>query len=519
MPGTRCRLFFYSDGSWVPQTLLLVVIASMALATGGCSDTDPPPYLDAAVVAEAGAPDGPGKLDAKPDGKAPKPDGKAPKPDGKAPKPDITAPKPDITAPKPDAMTTGCGKAQMPYSGKLCGPASKPCKLKRNELLPTPAKGRTNGPAIALDAKGTPHILFSNNISGYNGFFGRRKGTNSWSVTAGPGSIASSAFERAPGGDLYGLLYAGAGAGGALWRYNSTGWKLVEQVSGSVAGLSKGMAGWTQGMAIDASGCIHTVMQDFYSSQAYLRKNKTWTAKATAKGGANRTPLVLSPSGQPHLAYWASSGSSWWVHLERPPLPVETVASYGSNMLSDKIIVHVVSKTAGKPEMPHLFFQRLTPGTSGKELVHATRKGTGWAITPIIKDGKNTCNLACVVGKSCSYDHSTYWPLAAVASGNGDVRLLFARRRYHGTVTAVYDPTNPYSQCKWQGGQVTGYVMVAWPSGGAIKTASVAQGIAAKQKSSFEAELDKSGNIHFGVYAYASSSAGNTQVRYVMLGP
>ena len=103
-----------------------------------------------------------------------------------------------------------------------------------------------------------------------------------------------------------------------------------------------------------------------------------------------------------------------------------------------------------------------------------------------------------------------------IASGNGDVRALYARVKLSGLLTRACQPAGNF--CRWQlvtMGLDEGRLEVAW-NGSPLGHATVLEGLNA---SSGTAALDRGGRIHLAIYDASKDSKGaNSSVRYLVLG-
>lgn len=496
--------------------VLVIVVASVA--TAGCSSSDvvaqdssaPDARLDAAskpdVERDAAVPDM-AALD------APAPDTRAPD----APTPDVAAPDkavPDTTPPdsatpdlaqavpdlKPDTGPIKCGGAKVAYSGKLCGPATKPCKNVVSEQL-NKSQFRNGGPSLALDAKGVPTVFYATASGGYGGFLARRDGPNSWTTTKMPMAAASASITHGAGGLLHALVEDGALGGGALWRRSGTQWTKLDQL------LTKGHGGWTMGLAADQGGCLHAMASSSFNYDLfYARREATWTTLKLASTN-EKAPVVLSPAGKAHVAYRAAKYAVTWV---APPGKAEQASP--SSMASGQPIPMVVTAGAGAAEIPHLFFNRAASVGKGHELVYARRDGANkWTTQVIASSSVNSCNINnCSQTYSCTFDYWEYVPVAAVASASGDVRLVLAHLNHKGS--QGWSP--PYGCTEIS--TITGDLHLAWEEPGkGIKQVKVLSGLGTSKTA--EAALDAKGNIHLGLYT--ASGVGHPAAQYVMIGP
>ncbi len=408
-----------------------------------------------------------------------------------------------------------CGASPRSYSGSLCGPGTSPCKVKVNEVLPGKAGFRNRQPALALDAKGAPRVLFSLAVGGYSGHLGAR-GAAGWTVTSTPFALAMGDLERDTAGGLVALTHDGATKGGELWRHAGTTWTKLAAVTPSVAGFTKAIAGWPAGLELDSGGCAHLGIYDLAQSEAYLRRSAAggWTKLALASGPSGTDmKLALASGGAAHVAQWAGalSGSGWQMLWHVPGLrkPEAILPGGASPTLKQRAIG--IAVTGSGIGTPHLLFAR--GKTVGTELTYATRGAVSWTLTKIATDGAQSCGK-CAVGATCNYDYYTYEPHGVIAAGGADVRLLWSRARYTGPRVGT---SMPPKGCYWKGGKVTGDLMLGWPTtGGAVGQVVLLKG-ASLLPGTVEAEVDKAGDIHLAIYA-SSDASTNTVVRYLKIG-
>ena len=409
-----------------------------------------------------------------------------------------------------------CGPAPALFSGSLCGPSAKPCKVLINEKLPTTAGFRNRQPALALDPTATPRVLFSLAVGNYTGYWGERNSAGKWTVTKTPFALAMGGVALEPSGSFLALAHKGDTTGGQLWRKDHKGWLKVQDVNPSLAGYAKGISGWPMGLAVDSAGCAHLGIYDLSQSEAYLRRNSkgVWLSQQLLKASAGtHMSLALAPSGLPHVAHWISSGSAGWqVHWYVPGTGLHQVAhQLGPWSLNIQPIgLKVVGTGVGTP---HMLVARYVNKVN--ELTHTWRAAGVWKSAVVETDGGHSCG-ACSQGAQCTYDYSTYAPMAVVGTGSGDMRLLYSRTRYHGTKVGKQATYPPFS-CTWTGGQTTGYIKMAWPSGTTYSKTTLVSGQIVAASGTVEAELDSKGNIHAAIYSSPTHSS-NTDVRYLKIG-
>ncbi len=534
-------------GTWV------VAGAMAALLAAGCSDSTVAPVadgsrpdvraLDAALpdgraadlpgadlpLPDLHAPDLPSVDLANPD--LPPPDLPPPdlaKPD--LPPPDLPPPdlaKPDLSMPdqaKPDlplpdgpsadvSPPTGCGKALLPYSGGLCGPKAKPCKVKISEKVPVPTAVRNAGPSLAPVSGGAVDLLIPDSTKGQVGYLAHRSGAAKWQVTKVAMSVTAGTLMRPTAGGLSALIYGwyGSGKTTTYWAGSAGGaWKKVDAPPASQGGYP----GTTQ---MDQAGCVHAIYyRNDGSGLNYGVRSSGWKQHASMLG-FSRSALALAPNGVAHLTTWRAAwpGKPAGLYWAVPGLKEELVSSAGGTATHTGQIGMALAATAGGEV--ELLAYRWDKAFKKRQLIHVRRPATGgWVITPLAQTTSTQCGQ-CQVGL-CNYDYHEYAPLAAVASASGDVRLLYAHRHRKGTLQGK--KPHPFGYCQWHlvSDSSTGDVSMAWYAGAKVQTATVATGI--KPLDDGVAHLDSKGQIHMAFQTLVPGSQGfTTDIRYLVVGP
>jgi len=142
-----------------------------------------------------------------------------------------------------------------------------------------------------------------------------------------------------------------------------------------------------------------------------------------------------------------------------------------------------------------------------RKLMLAHRAGGAWTRQFLGVDGKATCPT-CVVGGKCPLNHYEYVPMALVASGSGDMRIIYYRVKVHGHKSGIQNYKT--GGCMWIGGSRTWQLRVAWPTSTGFKSADL--GVSDLSWETPQVALDGAGNIHLA----APQISG--KIRYVMLG-
>ncbi len=415
------------------------------------------------------------------------------------------------TPPPPPLPSAACGPALPRYAGSLCGPAQNPCVVLRDEA----AVAYGFGP-IAVDAAGQPRIFSTTNLGNFVGHYATRSAAGTWTSEDVDIGVATAGFLVDPDGVPY-VLATDSAVGTALWSRDDRGWRVVERVAGAV------LVGGARSFARDDAGCLHAGAE-LLNGAGYARRHDTWGYGLIGTPGATvaEAPvLALAPSGQPHLVFWeATAESGWVVRWAAPPLAAETVPPAGvtgQNGLGIAVAVTASPNDVKGIGIPHLLFNRYftsETGGQGLELVYAVRQAAGtWSVRSVARGSPDqfafpqACGVATHFGQTCSYTYDTYLPVAVVPSGNGEVRLLYARQKAQ--VDATSQCFGCVCQWQWQSVRtVEGSLEVAWPDGEQLGHATLVDGIVTYGGT---AVIDDGGRIQLAV-------GDNGALRYLMIG-
>ncbi len=410
-----------------------------------------------------------------------------------------------------------CGPAQATYNGALCGPSSKPCKVLIHENIPVKYNPLRVSPALALDATGQPRVLFS--LTSYTISFpgnqGVRTAAGKWTVTDTPFKAASIDLVREPGGSMLALSYDGGGNGNQLWRHSGKGWNKVQDVTPALVGFSRGYS--SSNMAVDSVGCLHLTMRNFSYSNKYIQRTPggKWQAKKIYLPGGGFL-LALNSSGLAHLvggtqSFFPGGTSMFTWHVPGMDMVEQlhtTSEAYGGNGGAGMAVVGSGLGT------PHVLWSRSLTGK--RRMVHARRQGGAWKSVVMATDKNGPGCGACKVGATCKYDYNKrHNPLAVVASGSGDVRLLYARTHHQGTQVGK----DVGGTCTWTVQDTrTDHLEMAWPIPNSAKygKAVLVSGLYAWNEFSILPRLDSKGNMHAAFYV---SWPNGPQIRYLKIGP
>ena len=400
-----------------------------------------------------------------------------------------------------------CDDAHLPFAGALCGPPERPCALGADEAVDPEARFRNEAPAIAVDLRCAPEVAFSVAEGGYEGRFARRSAGGVWAPEATPFPLARVGLTHDPGDDAaLALTYDGA-FGTALWRRAGEAWAAV----GGLPGLNTASA---FGFARAEDGALHAAVVTDLSDLRYASFDGTWSSSQVDVQATPSAALAVDAEGAPHLAYWSSAqGATWELRYAAPPAAPEVIAGLGSNLLEvSRVGIAAVSGA------PHALAALQEPGGLHR-LVLARRVGPGaWTVEAIAAEDDAGAKLCAgepqASGEVCAFDYVRYRPLAIVGSAGGDVRALFARVRYQGSLVGSCTDL-PFPVCSWALKEDTTAteVGIAWPSEQGPKWAVVAGGGVVEAAT---AAVDAGGRIHVAAYERAGLEA-DLWVRYLRL--
>lgn len=263
-------------------------------------------------------------------------------------------------------------------------------------------------------------------------------------------------------------------------------------------------------MLADSGGCLYAALRYHPSVKVGVRTN-AWTMTAVASG--TDPVIALAPGGAAQVAFWGSSGGLFWV---APPKSTETVLGSAAGTPSSHRAAFIAIPAKGSPAStgkPHIIYKLKSPNAG---IYLASRDGKGsWSQTLVAADppGK-TCSPPGYSGQTCVYDYTEQEVSDLVASGNGDVRVLYASVRYQGTLMAS---GCSYGPCSWStvNSKETGTLNLSWPAsgtGGGFGTVTATANFLPVSQT--RAAVDHKGRIHVA----GSDKTGAGGVRYLLLG-
>lgn len=400
-----------------------------------------------------------------------------------------------------------CGPAPVAFSGTLCGPASAPCKVKVDEVLPSTKSGGLF-PSIALDGNGGLHML-ARNVTGWDGFYNYRPKNGTWTVTKVSFDPAPGGLTVTPSGEILAVSRRAQQKGLFLFKLDYRGWQQHQVIRIGWVGSSTPNIG---DLLSDSVGCLHARRHE-NGSLFYMQRgiSGTWTEQVIPSPTfIDSLEMILSPAGAPYLAFAHNLNLFMWAFGETKGTQVNP-SNTSTRTAYEKAFV--VTKGAGAEE-PHFLRVHSFSKPTKKEilkLVYSHRKGGSWTHKVVGTDGVHSCR-ACTVGAKCSVNFFLYTPLFMVASGSGDVRLFYIQTRRHGHMVGT--PHYKTGACIWVGGSSSYQLRVGWFAGGKIQSAGIK--VLASVPEDPRGILDKSGNIHLGYTSTVGPHQHN--VRYMKVG-
>jgi hypothetical protein len=424
------------------------------------------------------------------------------------------------------------------FNGTLCGPPEEPCSVLLDETVSGQDSFRNDPPTMVIAPNDTPLVLFALPRGGYHGYLAHRGSGGKWAVSHLPMDVASGSLTCTKDG--YVDLLADDGAFGVThWTAKGDSWKLVETVPAKEA--------FAHGFAQDPSGVFHASVKvgNNADTVAYARRDPTWGMRSVGDSFYD-APLALSPSGKPYVASWqrTDSGTDDWKLVLSGATSDETVTTSqldSSDNLSFLIALAVVAK--GADETPYLMFKKSSDPSQSSDLTYAHPSAAGtWTLGTIATDGSPTqcTHEPSYNGEKCSYDFLKHQPLAAVATTSGELRLLFARRRFFGDlVSTCYgdsgagsgggsggapadagagsaDAYSPPTGCHWNGaGTTESRLEMAWLTSAGVERVTLVDKLDPWDTAS--AMVDSLGRIHVALYAYSMPSS-DLVLRYLLIG-
>ncbi|MBN2360372.1 MAG: hypothetical protein JXR83_13040 [Deltaproteobacteria bacterium] len=401
----------------------------------------------------------------------------------------------------------------------ICGDSTRPCRVAVDETV-FQHSNLMMMPGLALDTDHVPHLLFNQNLGGFNGYYAVRTGADSWAIEDLPGSVASGGIGIGAGGGPYAVTNGGNFVT-SLLRRNSEGWSAIEVIPGQIHGPNG------QGVEVDPDGDqVHAAVISSDNRALYALHTNTWTTRELNTGVSSYGyALALSPQREPHLAHIATGGESGWkVYWAAPPAATELVRSLETSGLVRSEIALAVPPRAGNVDRdphPHLLFALPQSGNPGShDLMLADRSSNGqWRLRTVAADTPGD-DLRCLSrptseGETCDYDYDEVRPLAVVADELGNVRHLYSWLRSRGTMRTYCEG----SLCFWEPDvdTSTGALRLGWIDGsGAAHDADI---LTAAWVTAASARIDGLGRIHIVALDRGAPPAGAASIRYLRLEP
>jgi hypothetical protein len=404
-----------------------------------------------------------------------------------------------------------CGQALERFQGSLCGPASNPCVVRRNEVIPDSRGFRNDGPDLAIDRHDEAHILYPLAESGFYGFLVRAADGMPFGVEAIEPAMAVGAIAFDPDDRLYAMLNDGYAS--RLWRADGD-WELLYR---SIPSIRAGRPG---SLRRDDVGCLH-VGATIDDAPAYLRRatGNTWTFDALTTETGSEPLVALAPSGQPHLAYFTTGGDDsaelFWTAPPSAPEPILLINIRGEQRYPAALAV--TGENGDTLGTPHILALQYSSDHERAAVVHAARRADGtWQVQTLAEEsaldpyGQGICPTCAAVpeeNESCTCTYAAVRPLAIVTNDADDLRLLYARYDVALDLRG-YCNARPQIVCEWTGSRtVAGSVVLAWPTAAGMAQQTVVDGIL---PGAAAAALDSRGRIHLAL-------TDRSEIRYALL--
>jgi hypothetical protein len=498
-------------GTTMPVRAFLVLVASQLACgeqTPAATTTDAPPaeVSDAPTKGpEAGSPESP--LPAPPDGGPPA------IPDAQAADTPVIATGPECTTmPAFERPGGACGGAPT-YAGRLCGPPDRPCRILRDE---TTSAIPTDLASLSLDEQAQPHLL-ARDAYGRGYYF--RRAASGWSVENTPFQLASGSLVAMPGGPVLALV-SSFDKRTTLWARHPCGWTSVDRIDGWFP-LGQ--------MAVTKGGCLHSALwgegAGIEGRLAVTQRDRSWTTTPVSEKSwlFYGEVLALSPGGAAQVAYYdeAESTKVSTLHWLAPPMAEERVFDHPRGWAPITPLMTVTSGADGTGQ-PHIVASLADPPSNTRRIIYTTRAGNGWS-TRTLAEGSASPSYGttdrCLPGRGnlCKYDYVAISPpLAVVAGGDTEVRVLFTRAHTSGDLHWDCPDSYSLSSCmqfgKWAGTRsVSGQLIISWLEGSGSAEAVLVDDLVADQAITM---ADAMGNLHVVV----PNRVPGKFLRYLMLG-
>lgn len=419
-----------------------------------------------------------------------------------------------------DTDTTGgpveppksCKAGELPYAGPLCGGDNAPCELRLDEAVDVKAAFRNDAPGLALGQDCQPHIVYSVAEEGYHGFYARRAPGGAWTTDPTPMPVATVGLVIDPADGVPRAVVDDGAFTAELHRYSDDAWGFEASILGQTLVQARGVA-------LDDVGDILLAAIDDPDDLKLGVYADGWDFMPLS-GKSHAPAVAASPvPDRPHVVTWSSQGGNWSAVWHAPPDGPETITSYGSNALERDALALAVapSQDDAVPDVPHVLLAQLREG-GGHQIVLAYRDEPGpWDVELVAEETPELDTLCDQDpqddGETCDYSYSEVRPLAAVASRGGDVRFVWARLTFAGTLVSEC-VVKPNLLCAWkpQIEEVGGELFVAWRTPDGPQSALVDKNIVPR---SATAAIDSTGDLHLAVYH--QDGQGST-VRYLRVG-
>lgn len=413
-----------------------------------------------------------------------------------------------------------CGPAPVAYTGTLCGPAPTPCRLKSTEEVPTSQATRFSAMALGAD----DGLHFTGTQANHTGYYNHRPKGGQWVGMKVAFDPVLRGLTITPHGDVLSVGTGSTATIPSLYKLAAGGWKQVQKLP-SPWGFKK--LGRLGSLHSDSAGCLHTFREE-NNLTIYMQRGVSGIWREVAGPSPYETSgsrLTLSPAGVPLLAYQHKYNLYLWQLGDKKAWMANPNKSSTS---SSEEVAAAVTK-GGSAEVLHMLHVNYHLDANGKrvrKLVYSFGEDKTWTHMDVGIDGEANCGV-CTIGAKCAVDLYTYspdtrsyglkWPLRIIASGSGDVRLLFVRVRSYGLVEGKY---NKFSlDCAWTGGLMnTRELRVAWVSKGKIRSSGV-NGLMIPFASEYMFKqflLDRSGDIHIAESTITGTHKLN--IRHLVIG-
>ncbi|MBI4605554.1 MAG: hypothetical protein HY721_26620 [Planctomycetes bacterium] len=456
------------------------------------------------------------------------------------------APPPPYEEPGQDPTDDGldcnrCGARPARAAAIACLSGAESCLVLEDSPIDPLPRFRNDAPAVALDANGAPHVVYSVAENGYHGYHAVHLEGAGWSIqemidpdTGAPVSLATVDLVSGEAGLL--ALVNGGDLQTWLWAYEGGEWRRVDKLRSGIE------AGRSHGLERSEAGCLHASFETRGTTPGIaVRAGGSWGLTTVESGGSLAgTVLALSPGGDARIAYWYATGEEGWKLRwsgGRDGPPPQTVATLGSNVLDRKGIGFDLTN-GGDGVVGHFLFLRAAaerPGGSTLEYV-ARSSFREVARVPVAEEPpRPSCPEPAVEGDVCELELTTFHPHRIVADAAGDVLLLYSRHVHKVSLVASCrggeDPPPPPADappgepppaeaappppaCAWEGTEeIQGDLLAARIVDGVARSTVIAPGVAA---ASLDVVAGKNGELHMA--AYDVSSGSDSAVRYLRVG-